>query len=753
MADDFEWQTDIESGWDEPALKPVPKRGYLSRRTRVILVTLALSIVIGSVIWTYVTLNRRVNEATSSAQSDVLLAHELLASGALRADVEVVEGLIARRPSSWQSLQVELLSKHLFYGRRPLGIVPSHVDAPDDAMISLARISPDMTEGEVVDQRLYLVHVGNGITETVTLERRFIYQKLDEQWLLAPPDERNFWGNWAHDERSRLTLTFPVRDQEVAVRLAGDLDRFLTELCLAQTMSCPDGFHLSLKLERDPTSLRRLGEGYYPIGAGTASDNRLSLPAPSLVGRPVDEAGYQALRRGYAGWIGAAIVSSFGTQEGPTTPNVLAAVLADFGLSPPLEPILPLPRPTRIDFPPEIPAPQQDVLMLCAERSSLRLLRFQPASGRWQEELPPGQLPGATLQGARSMPVLGRLPDYQGAIIQTASDDDEQTLWQSFLWQSDELKLLTEDARVHYYLPSWMQPRYQPAHRYLTFYVPGEYTDSQQFGALAVDLQECETQPCELYPLSGMPFWSPDGRHTVIVAPGPNGYLTLHVGDESGNVIRRISAGQSVAWLDDERFTYVNLESDAERDEFGRLFGQRVTLESVGTEHHEAVQSETLFDAEMIRQLIQDTNRPDALGLWTAQPVLGSWWFVGASSLDEGDQRDFMFVYDPRTGEATLATDLGSLRLVETPIVSPQGRYVVVVGLAADRGEVSVELIDTQTGEMRRLQGFFGSDWSEDEAWLMQTENRTLHFIATSTGQEWPVTHDLQACYWAVWSD
>lgn len=753
MADDFEWQTDIESGWEESAPNPDREQGYLSKRTKVVLATLALCSVVGLVIWVYITLNRRVDEATNTAQSDVLLTHRLLVSGALKGDVEVVERLTSGRPSSWKLLQVDLLIEHLFFGRRPLGLDPYPIDGPETSTFELARLSPDLTAAQVTDRRLYAVRGSGGLTETVTLERTFVYGREDGQWLLAPPDDQDFWANWVHDERGMLTLTYPARDEEVAVRLADDLDEFLTDLCLAQTVSCPEDFHLAFKLERDPTSLRRLGDGFYPIGASTAPDDHLSLPTPSLVGRPVDEAGYQALRRGYAGWIGAAIVARYGTDEEPTTTDAVATILSQFGLSPPAEPILPLPRTAHIEFPAEHPAPQQDVLVLCAGRSSPRLLRFQPDSGRWQEEVPPGRWPSVASQDTRSIPMLGRLPDYHGAIIQIAADDGQETLWQTFLWQNRELTLLTEDARVHYYLPSWLQPRYQPAHRYLTFYVPGEYADGQQFGSLAVDLQKCETRPCELYPLNGIPFWSPDGRHTVVVAPGSNGDLTLYLGDAAGEVIRHIGTGQSLAWLDDEHFAYVNLESGVEKDEFGRLVGQRVTLESIAAEQHEEVQSETLFDAEMIRQLIRETNRPDAVGLWTAQPVSDSSWFVGASSLDAGDHRDFMFVYNPRTGEAKLATDLGGFRSVETPVVSPRGRYVMVVELSADGSEVSVELIDTLTGEMRRLQGFFASDWSEDEAWLMQVENNVLRFINTSTGQDWQVTHDLPGCYWAVWND
>jgi hypothetical protein len=161
-----------------------------------------------------------------------------------------------------------------------------------------------------------------------------------------------------------------------------------------------------------------------------------------------------------------------------------------------------------------------------------------------------------------------------------------------------------------------------------------------------------------------------------------------------------------------------------------------------------------LFDAESVRLSIPESIRPERLGLWSARPVIEgeSRWIISAMSLEEADKRDFLIVLDRRDGQAKVAFDFGHFHLFQPPMVSPGGNYAVASGVSADGNEVNIEIVNTATGEIRRLQPFIPTDWSADDAWLLAVDSGTLHLTSTSAAQEWTVVHDLRGCYYAVWT-
>jgi len=571
--------------------------------------------------------------------------------------------------------------------------------------------------------------------------------------LLSPPaDDRAYWGNWEQDERDNLTLTFPRRDEEIAVRLAGELDSFLAELCAINTVACPPDFKLTLRLEIDPTSLRRLGELPYPLRASSAAtEDRISLPTPSLIGKPVDEAGFRALRRGYAGWIGTAIVAAYGLQDDAADSDATVGILAEFGLRPPPVPLQPLPRHSLAGFPAGAPVPEQDVLMLCGGQGSTRLLRFRTDSGRWQEEIPPEQWLEVALLNAGQGSYLSRLPDYSAALIHFGGFGGVNAVWRTYMWQDGSIRLLAEDTSPHLYLPPSLQAPNQPVDRYLVFYVPELESSGLPYFGLRLDLGRCGNGPCSLEPIAGLSIWSPDGRLSVVYVPHGDGGYDLYVGDAAGEARDLIGAGQSVAWLGETSLSYIALEPGAERDWLGRRFGQQVMSVDIDGQ----IDSAPLFNAESVRQSIPESIRPESLGLWSARQVIKGEpvWIVSATALDSADARDYIVVLDPRVGQASVAVDLGGYYQFQPPMVSPEGGYTVAAGVSRDGIDVSVEMVDTASGEIRRLGPLFPTDWSADDAWLLSVKLGELHLISTVDGQEWPVALDLRGCYYAVWTD
>lgn len=166
-------------------------------------------------------------------------------------------------------------------------------------------IDPELNAAELRFAQEYAIDVGNGVTETVILRQTAVYRRGAQRWLLSPPDA-DFWGDTITDRGSILTLAYPERDKPIAEKLAFDLDAKLNEMCRTlPDLNCPDDLRLHLRLNNDLTSLGWMAEPLSTLSAGFPMD----LPTPTLVGLPVDEAGYQALYRGYAAKLATAVIS------------------------------------------------------------------------------------------------------------------------------------------------------------------------------------------------------------------------------------------------------------------------------------------------------------------------------------------------------------------------------------------------------------------------------------------------------------
>ena len=136
-------------------------------------------------------------------------------------------------------------------------------------------------------------------------------------WLLADvADEDDFWGPWQRMEGDRLTLVFPERDAELGTRLSSELDLMLIAVCKAAVVACPDEFQLVVRLNRSQRSLMSLHEGVYAMRIlSFYGPDALDLPAPTIVGRPVDEAGYNALFQRYSSWLAAVMLTNFASEK------------------------------------------------------------------------------------------------------------------------------------------------------------------------------------------------------------------------------------------------------------------------------------------------------------------------------------------------------------------------------------------------------------------------------------------------------
>jgi hypothetical protein len=318
MATGFDWQTDEtetdQALWDEPAPE-TPRPAGAGRRWSLLAAIGILVIVLALVVWRQV--DRRVEQATQKVQSDVVGSVNLVHRAVESADEELFRSLLSGRSIRWTRATLGLFERDLLFDRRQLGMVASPLElplvlAPDPAAQNEqtainatveVTLSPDLTEAEVVTPQPYLVSPSNqpGETETVWLRQTAVYRLGKEGWLLSPPLQA-FWGSWQTVDGERLDVIYPERDSRVAGRLAADLDALLMRACSeVNNLDCPAGWHVTLRLEHDPDILVELNDRWLR----PASDGAVELPAPTLVGLPVEgdeeaaEAGYRVLLRMY----------------------------------------------------------------------------------------------------------------------------------------------------------------------------------------------------------------------------------------------------------------------------------------------------------------------------------------------------------------------------------------------------------------------------------------------------------------------
>lgn len=309
----FEWQTEEDISWDD---LPTPTPPTPPRQQRWLLLTglVGLLLLAGFVVYRQV--QQRVETATQTVQADVLSSYNLVQRAATEGDEELFTSLLSGRDMAWVAGETALFKQGMLLNREPFGLEalpfrPQTAVSPtttDEIPSDAARItlSPDLTEAEITITQPYLSN--DTAQGTVLFQQTAVYRLGASRWLLAPP-QAEFWGDWHTTDSDLLTVTYPQRDEAIAQRLTEDLTAILNEACnTLDTFTCLSGIplHIDLELSDDPATLATTHDLTQLDVAG--SHWRLKLPAPTLVGVPVDDAGYNILRDGYAGQVLTAVI-------------------------------------------------------------------------------------------------------------------------------------------------------------------------------------------------------------------------------------------------------------------------------------------------------------------------------------------------------------------------------------------------------------------------------------------------------------
>jgi WD40 repeat protein len=304
----FNWQQDAEDHWEETIIyTPEPEQDPRRRLWWLIPIIL---LALGLAGWlVYRQANQRVIEATTAVTTDVLSSHNLLLQAAYNKDMDLFIALLSGRNAQWTAAQEAMLPADTFLNRPSFGLYAAFAREPDlttteNHLVSLD-FAPDLLSAELILSHLYTYTLPNGRNQTTTLQQTAVYRRGSHRWLYAPP-EADFWGNTRSYDLGQLIVVYPLRDDELARRLALDLEQMLNELCRTlDDINCPDDMAVTLVLSPDSDTFVNLTDSQTLWESGL----RVVLPTPTLVGLPVDEAGYRALLRGYNTQVATAIIT------------------------------------------------------------------------------------------------------------------------------------------------------------------------------------------------------------------------------------------------------------------------------------------------------------------------------------------------------------------------------------------------------------------------------------------------------------
>ncbi len=292
----FDWQTDDDEWEEQTAVSP----NKPALRKRVWLIPLLIIAGLSAAgLWAYRQVEQRVEEGVTTIEEDILSSHRVVQTAVSNGDVDLLQQLLSGRDPDWVDAQIKMVEEGTLNGRYPLSLEWQ----PDGQTIVANEIDPALETAEVQFDQTYATTLPDGKIEMVTLRQTAVYRRGATRWLFSPPDIE-FWGEWETLENELLKLTYPARDAEIAEKLFDDLDETLTMWC--EDAHCGDNLEqVQLRLEKKAGSLAAFHDPTYIY----TQHLPLTLPTPSLIGLPLDDAGYDALFRGYASLLITAVIA------------------------------------------------------------------------------------------------------------------------------------------------------------------------------------------------------------------------------------------------------------------------------------------------------------------------------------------------------------------------------------------------------------------------------------------------------------
>ncbi|MEM7114971.1 MAG: hypothetical protein AAF614_21215 [Chloroflexota bacterium] len=733
MSDDFQWKIEEEAvqSQREAATGRWLGWGRLPRWLLFVLVVIGGTAVVlaGWIFW-------QRWQVTKAATEELIATHTLLQETIGRQDQELFNTLLQPDDPTWRDAQQKLFAANLNRQLPIMGLFAGDVGHEALPTISFAL---DFRRAEVITQQPF--RVTGPVEETVFLQQTAWYELEDGAgWQLAPPaDGDGYWGEQVKAERPFLTLRYPEQDSAISQRLADDINGMTARVCATQEITCSTDFHLNIHFISHPSAIFEFAHSQqslslnYQNSHNLISSHHVNMPTPSLVGLPVDEAGYQALFRGYASWLAAFLVINFGAEQAITADS-LADLLVRWQL----------PLPAAVESTANGQPPTQDVLLLCHDENAY-LQRYNPATGRLTAEaVLPMLSPTDRLQ-------LWPLPDDSGVAIGATFLGQDVTVeqWQLWLWQAGEVTIAIErviEENQHVAINSLHERRHSPEQLFWQTYEVRGATGYEQVDFMHINLAGCAIGDC-LAELSERMWVSPNGRYTLQKRDADTALLT----DQNRMTTTLLEeVGFAVAWLGENNLVYVGADNEETAVYLRHLATPSdaqhlLTLDDLQAD----VPPETQF---FLRNLIADPRNPQRFFL-----------FVDAYIPNISGYGSLLYSYDLVEARLQLEADgfVEDRLIFEAEVIN--GRYVVNLAIR-DAGsspssemqtQITVHNLLTDEAHNHTLTAPLNTyryDWSQDGDWFLLLEDGLLRLISPDTNGEQTLFHNFYRCSHAAWA-
>lgn len=731
MSGNFEWQTEDEENWNElSAKKPsVTETKRLSHRWRyLIFIGLILGLAGITIYWRVQSTIRRVEESRSG---DVLSSYSLINNAILTRDSELFVTLLSGSDLSWADGQQELFQRGWIGDRRFLGLGSS----PSEQKPASVELSPELTSAVVSTMVVYDTVKADASVQPVRLRQDTVY-RLGRRWLLAPPEE-SFWGGSKPGEQNAqfISVSFPERDRSTVEDMLLYLDDGLERLCQASNfMDCPSDLEVEIEFSTDPESLSKIMKSYLEAGffqmglRRPGSKIKLTLPTPTLVGIPNDEASFQVLKRGYGAYVAGAVVNWYLDDSCCNNDQLMQsmsqALLEDIGMLPwPMEE----PRVGLIDGP---TIGDYDLAMICQQATSdhTDLYNLDTETRKWHLAL-----------DDRQFVDMQSLPDGKGvALLEKIPQSNDIILIRLLIFQDGIEHVLSEQ---HLVAPEGRAARIEVRDRgqILLLEVPRLEEGFTDFSVL--NLTECDTYDCNMvtYSLYGRPYWSPDGDQWLVREFG-------QLWKREGFMSSLVSDGFAPFWINADFFGYI------------RSVGDEQFIVTINSNTGEP---EQIYPISTFSDQLTDLSRGSRLRVGYIMPDPAhpfEHWFLLFFLIDRlGRYEDALIIdFDLKTNEAEIVhqsdqlnklaiSDIGDVLALSFFDPGTQHWQVLIHETGMNEDPVFTLTTGSSSSQEPTL------TWSPDNFWLSVVNKGVLTILSRDQRDQFDVIPPVAGCYNAAW--
>ncbi|GAB4266083.1 MAG: hypothetical protein Kow0080_06990 [Candidatus Promineifilaceae bacterium] len=413
--------------------------------------------------------------------------------------------------------------------------------------------------------------------------------------------------------------------------------------------------------------------------------------------------------------------------------------------------------------PPPIALPDQNLLALCSQSAvpgKSSLYRYQLNNQNWQKIT---DVPFA---------FVNALPNDGGLIIQTLDigrdNNKNQTLW----WHDGVLLPLLPEMAM-----SLSFGQADPSGRYVVVYVQMAENGRSAPQPYVVDLADCTKDGCAAEPTDGLPVWSPDGRHAILVRNQSLANQTLFavqnrvfafsdlmpeqadllLADRALHPIFNapvLETGYAPFWVNVQQFGFLQYGDTPDK--------QELVLASVYGDATEVV----LSNKDLLAAVPQ-AERPSTLKLRYAfaNPADPNMLVLTAFDVDEEDA--YLFTYNRRYKNLTHHLTIG-YDLDHAVDISPNGRFLIITGSVPHlrpNGPNAFRnvtyLLDLESGKIQTIPATeptflpaASTNWSLDGDWLITNVNdRVFGLSVPAYDYQQIIRHDLGDCSAVMWTE